>query len=95
LDRIHDAGELRQDPVAHQLHDAAAVCGDFGVDHQGLVLFQGSQRPGLVFAHKPAVADYVGREYGGEPPLDAFLGHVDVRVMPRDILYDSAGDKES
>jgi hypothetical protein len=43
--------------------------------NRGVALFQRGQGPRLVVPHEPAVADHVGRENGGEPPLHAFLGH--------------------
>ena len=33
----------------------------------------------FVGLHEPGVPDHVGNEYGGEPALDAFLGHVEIR----------------
>ncbi len=67
--RVDDAGELHQRPVAHQFDDAAVVLGDLRLDQLPPVRLQRRQRPGLVALHQPAVAGDVGGQNGGEPAL--------------------------
>ena len=75
-DGVDGAGELDQHAVTHHLDDAALM-----LRHQGLEdslaarSFRVRERAGLVLLHEPAVADHIGRENGGEPALDACIGH--------------------
>ena len=66
-DRADDGSELDDDPVAHQLHDPAAMLGKKRLQD---LLPHGSERaerPGLVGLDQPGIADHVGRQDGGEP----------------------------
>ena len=69
FDRIDDAGELGQKPIAHQLEDCAVTGRDRRLDQfrpVGLKSFEGSS---LVLFHQAAVADDVGGEDCGELSL--------------------------
>jgi hypothetical protein len=68
LDRIHDAGELREHAVTGGVDEPAAMLLDEGVNDfaiRGKCL----QRRLLIFPHEAAVAVDVGAEYGGELAL--------------------------
>ena len=67
FDRIDDAAELRQQAIAHQLEDAAAVLGDLRLEQLLAVRPQAVERPRFVLLHEAAVADHVGGEDGREP----------------------------
>ena len=75
FDRVDDAAELDQRPVAHHLDDAAMTRGDGGIERLAPNLPQGGDRAGLVAAHHAAVAGDVGGEDGGEPPRDLLFPH--------------------
>ena len=72
---VDDAGELDQDAVAGGLDDAAGMLGDLGIDQLAAMRLEARQRAFLVVADQPAVAGDVGCEDGGQPPLNAILGH--------------------
>ncbi len=74
-DGVHHARELAEHAVARQLDDPAAVLGDERLDQLLAVGLQPGQRAGLVLTHEPRVADHVGRQDGGEPPLDTCRSH--------------------
>ena len=74
-DRVHDAGELDQGAIAHQLDDPAAVLGDQRVDELPPMRLQALERAGLVALHERRVADHVRRQDGGQPPLDPRCRH--------------------
>src|SRR3712207_6432057 len=54
--------ELDEHTVTHELDDAAVVGGDGRIDHLRAVRFEPSERPLLVFAHEPRVADDVSAQ---------------------------------
>jgi len=58
-------GELDQDTVAGRFEDPTAMLRDARIG-SGAMLAQHLNRARLVEPHQPAVADYVGREDGGE-----------------------------
>ena len=62
-DGVHHARELDQHAVAGDLDDAALMLGDLGVRHLAAVRLERCERPSLVEAHEPAVADHVGGQY--------------------------------
>ena len=64
-----------QGTVAHELDDAPPVLGDERVDELPAVCLEALERAGLVALHQPAVADHVGRQDGGQPPLDPRCRH--------------------
>ena len=68
--RVDNARELDEGAVAHELDDAALVLGDQGLDELSAVRLEAGEGAVLVPLHEPAVADHVGRQDGGEPPLD-------------------------
>ena len=91
-DGIHHAGELHQEAVAHELHDASAVFGDQGLDDgaaQGGQAFEGAR---LVVAHEPGVAHHVGRQDCRQPAFQdaisfagenrADWGSIEARPLP-------------
>ena len=63
-------GKFGQKPVAGGLDDAPAMLGNLGLGHFPAQRHRGCMRALLVGTHKPAVARDIGRENGGEPPLD-------------------------
>ena len=73
--RVDDAAELDQEAVAHHLEDAPAILGDGGIEELAAMLLQRPQRALLIGLHEPAVADDVGRQYGGQPALDLRVAH--------------------
>ncbi len=80
LDRIDDAGELDQHPIAHELDDAPMMLRDLGIDDFFSVGLELGKRSRFIGAHQPAVADDIGAEDGGESTLFALRGH---RSFPR------------
>ena len=71
FDCADDAWELKQQPVAHGLDDAAAMLGDQRVNQFRPVRPERSKRTGLVGAHQARIANYVGRNDGRQSPLRA------------------------
>ena len=65
---IDDASELYEDSVARPLDDAPVMKGDGRIDQIAPQRPQPRQRPLLIGASKPAVADHVRRENGCEFP---------------------------
>ena len=105
--RIDDAWELREEPVARVLHDAALVLGDLGVDQLRAVGFPGGMGAGLVQAHEPAVGHGVCGEDGGQAPVHrqtstSYPSPRDTRVethskhtrMPGECLYLPRPDRD-
>ena len=74
-DSVHHAREFHQHAVAGQLDDAALVLGDLAVDQFLAMRLERGKRGGLVDAHQPAIADHVGRQYGGEPSVGVLVSH--------------------
>ena len=60
LDGIDGARELDQHTIAGGLEDAAVVLGCAGVEDLFAKRLELRQRPGLVRAHEPGIADHVG-----------------------------------
>ena len=73
-DRIDDAREFDERPIASQLHGAAAVLFHLGVDELAAMGLQAGERPLLVRAHQARIARHIGGENGGQPAVDAFRG---------------------
>ena len=69
FDRVDDAGELGQKPIAHQLEDCAAMGRDRRLDQFRPVDFEPLEGSRLVQLHQTAVAGDVGGEDGGELPF--------------------------
>ena len=75
LHRIYDASKLDQDAIAERVEDPITMFADFwfkGLFASCLAL---RQRPGLVFAHEPTVADHIGRQNYRKSSLAAWPGH--------------------
>jgi hypothetical protein len=70
-------GELDQHAVPGGLDDPPTMLGDERMG-SGTMVAQHTRRTRLVSLHQPAVADHVGREYGGEAA---------VRRIPRSSLH--------
>jgi hypothetical protein len=66
FDRVHDAWELDQHPVAGQLHDAALMPGDCRIDQFVSMTFEAGERADLVRAHQAAVAHHIGSHDRGK-----------------------------
>ncbi|HEX4193877.1 MAG TPA: hypothetical protein VHY80_12295 [Stellaceae bacterium] len=64
--RIHDAGKLDEQPIAHSLDEAPMMFLDFGISELAAQLFQRGERPLLIGAHQARVADYIGSQYCGK-----------------------------
>ena len=77
FDRIDDAAELNQCPVAHHLDDAAMTRGDGGIECLVPDLPQRGERAGLVGLHHAGVTGDVGGEDGGKPTRDLLFRHAD------------------
>ena len=69
FDRVDDARELGQKPVAHQLEDDAPMRRDRRLDQFDPVRLKPLEGPRLVQLHQPAVADDICGEDGGELPF--------------------------
>ncbi len=69
LDRVDNARELGEKPVAHQLEDCAAMGRDRRLDQFRPVDFEPLEGSRLVQLHQTAVAGDVGGEDGGELPF--------------------------
>ena len=74
-DRVDDAGELDQHPIARGLDDAAVVFGDCRVDHLVAVRPLARQGARLVRLHEPGVPDHVGRQHGRQPTFASRCAH--------------------
>jgi hypothetical protein len=70
LDRTPDGidytRKFREQTVAGVLYDAAAVLGDFRIDHFAEMSLQAFVRALLIGAHQPRVTDHVGSEDCGK-----------------------------
>jgi hypothetical protein len=67
--RIDDAGKHHQQPVPHQLDDAAAIFLDRRLDMLAEKGLQTRQRAGLIQAHHATIPHYVGSEDSDQPPF--------------------------
>ena len=76
LDRIDDAGELRQQAVAHQFEYAPLVLFDLRLEQ---ILAMGP-KPGegirFILLHEPGIANHVGGEDSREVTIGAFVSHL-------------------
>jgi hypothetical protein len=72
---IDHAAELGNNPVADQLHNAAAMGDDCRVENGFPMPFQSGQRACLVGCHQARIADYVGGEDCRQSTVDALFGH--------------------
>jgi len=70
FDRVHDAGELDQRAVAHQLDDAPSMLSDGWIDELLTKCLEARERSRLVGPNEPAVADHICGEDRGQPALD-------------------------
>jgi hypothetical protein len=77
--RIDDAGELDEQPVAGGLDDAPLVVGDAGIDQLAAQRLERGQRALLVLPDQPRIAGDIGGQNRRQPPLYPLLGH---RVRP-------------
>src|SRR5262249_33934120 len=75
LHSVDRASELDQCAIADDLEDTALVLGDQWLQHLPAPRLEGSERSGLIPLHKPAVADHVGGEDGGQAALRVLFGH--------------------
>ena len=66
FDRVHDAAEFGQQPIAHQLEDVAVVAGNLGLEQFLASSAKALERAGLVAFHQGGIADDIGSENGGE-----------------------------
>ena len=73
--RVHDAGELDEEAVAHGLEEPPLMLGDLGLDHLGAERPDRGEGAGLVLPHHLRIADDIGGEDGGEAALDGGLCH--------------------
>ena len=74
-DRVHDAREFHQHPVAGGAHDPTGILRDLGLDELAPMGFPLRERAFLVLADEPAVAGHVGRENGRKPSLRSLGCH--------------------
>src|ERR1700733_14645349 len=66
LDRVVDAPEFNQQPIAHELEDAAVVGRYLRPDEFNAVILQALEGLRFVLLHYPAVADNISGKNGGE-----------------------------
>jgi hypothetical protein len=83
LDRIDHTAELGQEPIAHQLEDAAVVFDYLRLEELLAVCSKALEGVGLVLLHKTAVTNYVGGEDGGE--LAFHICTERLRTVPRQL----------
>jgi hypothetical protein len=72
---VDGAGEFREHPIAHQLHDSAIMLDNKGLEDVLAPGLEYGQRTSLVLLNEPAVANYICGEDGGEATLNAFFSH--------------------
>jgi hypothetical protein len=72
---IDNRCELDQHAVAGGLEDASAVLVDQRIDQFTPMALENGERPFLVRAHQPRIADDIGAEDRRQPPLYPFLRH--------------------
>ena len=72
-DRVDDAREFHQHPVAGRLDDAAGVLADLRIDQLAAMRLEAFVRAFLVRSHQPRIARHIGGEDRGET---AALAHV-------------------
>jgi len=63
--RIHNAAELSQQPVASVLDKPPTVLSDFRIDKRAQVALEMGVSALFVEASQPAVASHIGRQDGG------------------------------
>src|SRR5438046_7655137 len=74
LDCVHRAGILDEDPIAHELDDAAAMFGDDRLQDFPTSALELSLGASLVMVHQAAVAGHISSQYSGKATLGAFFG---------------------
>ena len=73
--RVDDAGELDEEPVAGGFDDAPLMLGDARVDQFAPQRLERRQRPFLVLPDEPRIAGDIGGEDRRQPPFYPPLGH--------------------
>ena len=73
-DRVHDAAELSQQPVANVLDNPPTVLSNFGINQAAEVVLKPSVRSLFVQASQAAVASDVSRQDGCQPAFYALRG---------------------
>ena len=76
FDGIDDAGELDQQAVAHQLHNAAVMLFDLRIDQLGAMRLLPRDRTTLISLHEPGIPDHVSGKDCCKSTLLALLYHV-------------------
>jgi hypothetical protein len=70
-DRVHNASEFHQHPVAGELYSAALMLGDFAVDQFLAMGVQRGERASFIPAHETAVTDHIGGQNSGQTAFHA------------------------
>src|SRR5262249_15402375 len=78
---VHDAAELDQHPITGGFDDTPTVFGDAGIKNDAQMLPQTNDRPLLIDASQPAIADGIRRENTPEPSLQKYPP-CDTQFMP-------------
>src|SRR5262245_64520461 len=72
---IHRATELDEHAIAHNFENAAAMTGNYRLQHILASRLESGERASLVVAHQPTVPNDVGGQYCGKPALDKVFDH--------------------
>jgi hypothetical protein len=91
LDGLDRAAELDDGAVALKV-DETARCRSSTARPAPAERLEPGEGSRLVELHQPAIADHVGREDGGEPPLEPYCSH---GSLPREPLFGTRLDRRS
>ena len=72
---VHDAAELHQSTVAHELDHTPVVLGGFRLEKLFAMGVELRERSGFVGSHGAAITDNVGCQDGGQPALYTLFTH--------------------
>src|SRR5215831_10285455 len=81
--RVHDAGELSENPVPYDPNDPPVMFLNRGLDQTAPVCLPLGERPLIICAHKPAVPSHISSQNGNELSFYTLIG--------QDILRSSLG----
>jgi len=71
LDGLYHTGKLGQEPIAHQLHNAATALSDPWLHQLPTERLQALERSRLILAHEARIAGHVGGKNGGKSAFQA------------------------
>jgi hypothetical protein len=91
VDRIHDAGELGEQAVAHALDEPAVLAGQQRLDQFGAAGEQTRERAPFIPLHQPRIAGHIRGEDRSKTTSRAWSGHAVPSGNPEGLYQEMRG----